>query len=756
MSRNFELMRAGGRSSGARALSPLSVGPSTEVAAPRIARPASPVAEEKPSDWIRALGILQKHWRLSALFGFLVMATVVAVTFLMRPVYEATARIEVDPLGEIYSLEGGSSSPSDAEYLETQSQILQSDGLALAVIRQLGLAHNPELVGKEEADISGEQSSATDARPVDGRENVALRKFHDLVKIRRDTASRLVLVTFASHDPKLAASVPNALAQAFIDHGFQTRHEAIMQSSQWLTRQLDDLRDKMDRSSQALAEFQQTVGVSEIEGDRSTYTEHMGELSRQFTQAEAERIQLEALLNNVHSSDPNSLPEVRNSPVVQQLTQRLSEHKAELSQAQVVYGPNHPTVKKLQTQVDELQSQLDGQKKAILSSLRASYAAAHAREQLMAAEMKGTTKEIGQMARYTVLKREVQTNVELYNSLYARIKEAGISAAAKGANVRIVDSARVPDTPARPRRALNIAVGMFAAIFGGLVLAFVREEFDNKLRSPEDIRKWIGRSNVSIIPVIGEGDRKAMSKFKTVGSLPGGASEENLANRFILERPNSPEAEALQALCGSIMLSWPGNQPQVLLIASGFPGEGKTTLAMNLAFALAKHARTCLVDADLRKGRIARVLGVSKGQGLSEVLTETISLDEALIEVPGSPNLSLIPAGSANGKAPHLTCSEGMRHVLESLRQNYRFVVVDSAPILPFVDGRALSTLADAVVLVGRSGMTTRQAMQRSVELISEVNGAPILQVVLNAAQLDSIDYKYYGYGYDYENQAAN
>ena len=187
-----------------------------------------------------------------------------------------------------------------------------------------------------------------------------------------------------------------------------------------------------------------------MDANKSTFTEHMGELSRQQTLAQSERIQLQALLKNV--SNPDSLPEVRTNPVVLQLSQKLAEQRAALSQTLVVYGSNHPTAKKLQSEVDELQSQLDSQKKAIVNSLRASYAAAEARESLMAAEMKGTSKELDKVARYTALKKEVEANVDLYNSLYGKIKEAGISAASKSADIQIVDPARVPDNPIRPRR----------------------------------------------------------------------------------------------------------------------------------------------------------------------------------------------------------------------------------------------------------------------------------------------------------------
>ena len=272
-----------------------------------------------------------------------------------------------------------------------------------------------------------------------------------------------------------------------------------MKASEWLSKQLDDIRSKMETSSRALAEFQGSIGVSDMEGDKSTYTEHMGELSRQFTQAEAERIQLQALLKN-DNGNPDSLPEVRNNPVVQQLSQKLAEQRAELSQALVVYGSNHPTAKKLQSQVDELQSQLNGQKHAILNGMKASYAAAEAREQLMAAEMKGTTKSIGQMAQYTALKKEVQTEVDLYNSLYAKIKEAGIAAASKSANIRIVDPALVPDTPSKPRWALNLALGLLGAAFGGVMLAFVAKNWTTSCVRRKTSRNGLGTPTFPLFP----------------------------------------------------------------------------------------------------------------------------------------------------------------------------------------------------------------------------------------------------------------
>ena len=287
-----------------------------------------------------------KHWGLSAIFAFAVFSHGGGWSLISpRPVYEATARMEIDPSGETFSLDG-SAGATDAEYLETQAQVLQSGGVAVDVIRKLHLDQNPELVSEgrteENSTAAAPDSSVSGLRPHVAREAGITQICQGLLTVRRDTASRLVLVGFASHDPQLAALVANTVVQTFIDDTFQNRHNAIMKSSEWLSKQLDDIRSKMETSSRALAEFQGAIGVLDVEGDKSTYTEHMGELSRQFTQAESERIQLQALLKN-EQGNPDSLPEVRNSPVVQQLSQKLAEQRAELSQALVVYGSQSPS-----------------------------------------------------------------------------------------------------------------------------------------------------------------------------------------------------------------------------------------------------------------------------------------------------------------------------------------------------------------------------------------------------------------------------
>jgi len=240
-----------------------------------------PVAEEQVFDWLKAIGILQKHWRSSAFFAFVIMLSVACVTYLTTPLYEAQARIEIDPPGEVFSLNGEVSASSDRELLQTQAQVLQSDSLAVAVIRKLHLDQNENLVGPIKPETNQAATApVSDALQLSPRESIALERFKGLLNVKRDTSSRLILVSFTSHDPRLAAEVSNTLVQSFIDQSFNTRHDAIVKSTEWLSRELDDIRTKMENSSRALTQFQGSIGIVDADDNRNTFTEHMGELTR--------------------------------------------------------------------------------------------------------------------------------------------------------------------------------------------------------------------------------------------------------------------------------------------------------------------------------------------------------------------------------------------------------------------------------------------------------------------------------------------
>lgn len=723
-------------------------------------------------DWLQASAAVKKYWRTSALFASSVMLTVLLVTLFTKPEYEPSVKLEVDPPGaELFSMEGRGGSDSNSDYLETQARNLQSDQLLITVIRQLRLDQAPEFTERGlisrgiSAVISGTNNVSSrlwatkstgtttgtaDSETLTPGEASALAVLQNRTTVKRDTASRLITVSFAGPNPILSATVANGIVRCFIDRTYQTRHNAIMQSTEWLSRQLDDIRAKMVDSNRALTAFQGASGITDVDQNRSTFTEEMAELSRQKTQAQAERIQIESYLRRANGADAASLPQIQNNQVVTLLTQRLGEARSELSQMLAFYGKNHPNTKKIQNQVEELESQIQLQRHAILSQMETSHAAALAREQMIDNQLRGTSRELGEMARYTALKKEAEANAELYNALYARVKEAGITAASKSINMRIVDEARVLGSPTRPRPLLNLGLGLFVSLLGGALLIFVRQAMDTRVHTLEDIRQSIGISAVSMVPIAGSNGHASL--LGSLTSLFGGTPKEKLLEgpaNFILDQPGSEQSEAIRAIQTSVMFSQPGHPPRVLLVASSVPGEGKTTVAINLAVALAQHGTTCLLDADFRRPSIARSFHITPKAGLGESLSDSLPLDSVLTPAPGLTKLSILAAGKPLPDPWRFINSENMKALVRDLRNRFDFVVIDSTPILPYADGRAIATLVDGLIFVGRAGIVTRQAMARSMELLQQVHSAPILEVVLNGAHVRSEPYGYH-YKYDY------
>jgi capsular exopolysaccharide synthesis family protein len=680
---------------------------------------------QEPSDWDRVANVLTKRWKAALGFATATFLCVAVATFFMKPVYEPIARVEVDPPGtEIFSMQGVGPGSGDSEYLQTQAQEMQSDELALNVIRALRLDVNPELVPGRLNGAAGSSTSATAPGQLTVAENMALRAFRQRVTITRDGSSRLITASFGSHDPKLAALVTNKMLDLFIESSYRTRHDAIVQSTEWLSKQLDDIRQKMESSNRALADFQRLHGIADTGENGNTVAEEMVNLNRQLTQAQADRIQLQAFLEREQATSPDTLPQVRSNPVVQQLTQKLADVRADLAQSQAIYGKNHPNIKKLENQARELEAQIRSQRSAIVSELKTTYAAARAREQITESQIKSATRELNEMARYNELKKTAQANTDLFNSLYAKVKEAGIAAASKSSNIRIVDRARVLDSPTRPHRTLNLAAGLFGGLFGGLLVAFVLEGLDRRIHSATDLRKWTGLSAVLVVPAIGGRNRKVVLS----GSGP------SLAARRLLEDPYSLEAEALRGVHTSVLSARNRRGTQIVLVVSSLPDEGATSIAVALAVALAQHSKVCLIDTHLRKPGIGSAFGLNTKEGLAEVLAGSAFPDQVTVVQPAAPNLTILPAGSIRPDPASALSSTTMRKLLFDLRQLHDFIVIDSAPALPYSDVRILSPLADGIVLVARSGITTREGMGRTREMLAEIQGAPILNVVLNDA----------------------
>ena len=727
----------------------------------RLPRLLTAEGREDESDLVAVVRVFRRRWRTAARFAGIIMALTVLMTLFATPLYAPDVRIEIGPPGsEAFSIIHDDLAASDNDYVETQVLNLLSESLAIVTIRELHLDQNPEFIATRHLPLLGwlkprprneTASQNPDELQLTPQESRALEFFKRQLEVRRLGNSRIVGVSFASRDPHLAARVTNALVLNFVNHYYRSRHEAIMQSYQWIEHQLDDIRQKMEESNQALVRFQRSSGITDLDEQQNTFTQRVAELNRQLTQAEMDRVQYQSFLSKASLGEEDSLPQVEDNQVILALKQKLAQAQADLSQGLAVYGPNHIKAKQLRSQVDDLSASLSAEKQRVVGALKTNAIAAESRQLEVGHRLDAMRKDLNKLAASSVLKKEAATNNDVYNKLYTSVKEASIAAASKSSNIQIVSKARVLENPTSPNTLLNLAIGMFAAIFGGVVLAFVSEGLDRTIRTPEEVKRFTGQSPMSIVPLLRSVEPRRFGLHMPIPLFPvkvlpaKALPAQNRDMVFTLANPWSPQAEAVRSLKSSILMAKTKQSSLVILVVSSSAGEGKTMLSVNLASVLAEHEETCLLDADIRRPRAASTLGLFPEKGLKDVLAQVVPLEQALIKVPDVPGLSLLPPRATGDKVVEIANSPAMEKTIAALRQKFRFVVVDCPPIISYPEGRVLSKLVDSVILVGRCGTTTGEALTRSVEILADVK-APVLGVVLNGADLNAPEYSYYNY----------
>jgi len=724
--------------------------------------------------WEHVVCVLRKNSRVGmGLFGVSV-ALIVTTVMMMKNVYQPVARIEIAPpisgIRTLHEIE----SPAEAEnqdYLETQTQILKSDALAVSVIRQLRLDKSAEFIGRKPTGdqilrrsaapfgelLGGDKEflrEQTELATLTPSEAGALGKFREGLSVDTIRNTRLVEVSFASDNPQIAREVTNEVIAKFIENGYRQRYNTTNQASEWLSSQLSNLHQKVVASNQAVSDYQRKYGLVEMDDHDVPLSQLMAEVNHQLSDAQASRIENEAYLQMINSGQAEYVPSVRDDRIYQDLVIRQADLRTQLAQARAVYGDANTNVKKFDDQLSEIAAQLDEERKRIADRVRTAYASAKERESLMLRNREKLRAQMvdvnSQLVGYRVLKSEAMANAELYNTLQARLKEAGIYAGLGSNNIRIVDLAENLQEPTGPHRAALIGVGTLMSGVLGILVCFFKESLNNTVRTPEDVKSWVGLKSLALLPVMGaEGDngggaRTVFSKFLQ----PRNSFEADPAPPGIaLMKPSTAEAEAIRGLRTALLSSRVGDGAGVILISSSMEGEGKTTVAVNFAMALAHVGRTCLVDADLRRPMIAHAFELEPKLGLSEVLKGVAQLSHAVVETAANPGLYLLPSGSPVESPADVLASVRMQEVCNLLRKQFQFVVIDSPPILRFSDARHLSRLADEVVVVGRYGITTRRAIQRSAELLQDVR-APLAGIVLNGIDYSSPDYHYFTYGY--------
>src|SRR5271168_4389423 len=728
-----------------------------DVLHPSVRMPAIELTPREPHLYDYLL-ILRKHQWLILSFMVAVVTIVSIATFRMRPVYVATARIEIDrENSNILPFQGTDSYDymMDLEnYIETQSKILTSETLALQTIRNTSLMSRPEFAapgGPSEAVAIG--SLANQKRPPE------LGEFLGSLSVKRVPNSRLMDVSFESTDPQLAARIVNAHLEIYIEQNFRSRYEATSQASTWLTDQLNELKVRVQKSEDARIAYERQNQIWTLDDKQNITTQRLSDINKELTEAQSERVKKEALFQFAKAGNLDAVPQVQGNPVLTDLIKKRSETSTSYNDALSQYGPNFPKVQRLQAQLKDLDETIEKEKQNVVNTLENDYREARQREGLLNSELDQQKSEVNQMSEkmveYNILKREAEANKTLYEGLLTKLKEAGITAGLRSSNIRVVDPAMIPSTPSRPAKARNVALAFLVGLVGGIGLALMREYLDNTVKTPDDIESLARLPSLAVVPQFGasNGTGKRHGMFK---SFPASNGHDRRIELVAQHLPKSQMSEAFRALRTALLLSQADHPPQVILVTSALPREGKTTAAANLAVTLAQLGdSTVLVDADLRKPGVGRLLNLTGGKyaGLSSYLAGVSSLDLVTVPHPQIPNLAAIPTGPLPPNPADLLSSHKLAEAIAELRKKFKFVVIDSPPIMAATDAVILSVQTDGVLLVVRSGETPKEAFTRTRDLLTSVK-AHLLGVVLNAVDSGAPDYyysyRYYPYSYGY------
>ncbi len=686
-----------------------------------------------PSMFVPSVGVWyvlsKRRWTIIGVT--LLMTTIAAIaSYLMPPVFRATTRLEIEPETPLLQSMNDVYQRTDADdvFMQTQIQVLKSESLAWQTIEQLDLAKSLGVLPPGQLD-----KEQTEKHKIK-----FIAAFANHLKVEVVPKTRMLTASYESSDPQLAAQVANAFVNNYLDYNFRQKYEAIRRSG-WMEQQLSEMKANVEKSQQALVSYEQDNRIVNTSDKQDVLGQMLGDLSRDLTTAQSTTIEKKSQYLQL-AQNRSEMAKLAHDDLLQKLEVRAAELKEEHTQIAAQYGPNYPKATRLQKQIDENGIEIEKEQDRVLERVRTDYAVALSREKLAATAVARQKDEVGKqnqlMVKQNLLKHEFETNQQIYQSLLARVKDTTITAGLRSTNIHLVDGALPPSVPVSPRKRLNIAVAFCAGLFLGIMGAFGRDRLDSSVRTVGEAEGLVVAPALGVIPYThslhwGTGKtRKLLGEQELAAAL----------SRF----PRSPLSEAFRALGTAV--STPSNPWKLLLVTSAQQGEGKTITALNLAHALAQRKGPVLiVDADMRKGGMSKVLGIRNRSGLSTVLWGEEDVSQALQQSAMEPNLWLLPSGPVPEDPVRLLSSDRLVSLLKVVGARFQHVIIDSPPVLAVTDATILSTFVNGVLLVVASGTTPKQGLVRTRRILATA-GARVVGMVVTNLDSDSAGYKYYGY----------
>jgi exopolysaccharide transport family protein len=719
-------------------------------------------------DYLRVC--LKHQWTILTVFAIIVVSVTI-FSFTATPIYKGTTRIVIEKenpkvvsIQEVMSVDS-----SGLDYYQTQYKIIESRAVANDVIKRLNLEKNEKfnpgpgfvaeawdwiispityikslLKTEKKVNLAGMQGIAEPVSPLVGR-------FISGITVTPLRNSRLVDISYESSDPVLAAQITNTLARAYIDLNLQTKLKATQDAVAWLNQQVEQEKKKVEQAEQNLLRYKQEKGIiTDFSSNVETITaQKLAEINKQVLEATAKRVEAETRFRQAKGLEGNtdaagSIPEVMSNPLIQDIKKQEVEIYKKLSELSKRYGSNHPQIIALNNEIKSLNARKAGEIQRIVNTLQNEYRVALAREQSLRGSLgqqRGESLSMNEKAiDYGVLKREAETSRDMFDLLVKRFKEASLTEDIRTGNIRVIDPAEVPKAPVKPKKMQNILLAIIVGLSLGLGLAFFLEYLDSTIKLPEEINAILKIPYLGPVP--------AIAATGTEGGEEGG--ERTPADDLIaLHSPKSTASESYRGLRTSILFSAADASPQVILVCSAGPQEGKTITCANMAITMAQAGgKVIVLDCDMRRPKLHKLFRAERDRGMSNILVNNCTLDEAIIHT-AIPNVDVIPSGPVPPNPSELLQSHHMKNLVEELRSRYERIIIDSPPITAVTDAAILASFVDGVVVVIRAHETHREIIKNGIGQLKAVN-AKILGAVLNGVNMGRDSYYYYQYYYYY------
>ena len=715
--------------------------------------------------WQTIKGYLWRVFSLAALVSILVALIVLSLT----SQYTATATILIEAdqakvlsIEEVYGLDSSSD-----EYFQTQYEILKSRQIAVEVVNKLKLhqhpTFDPEYKNKQPGFIrksintikhallealpflpQQEVETLTQAQLLAAKKRFAVYKFMEALTVQPVANTQLVKLSYEHENAQLAAVIANTVGEVYIDNYLQAKLDMTAKATTWLNTSLQGLRSKLDTTEKRLSDFYEREQLVNIKGIVGLASDELQQLSELLLEAQGNFKRNAAIYQQVNTANVDiatlaSLPEVLNHPSIQDVKRAELAAQSRVSELSKVYGLKHPKMISANAELDSIGSSLSNQIRVLVKSINTEYANALTKVKELKLNVENAKQEYRKLTKLDnerkTLQREVDINQQLYNTFFTRLKETAELGGFESANARILDEALPPKFPSKPKKILIVAVSFVLSFGLGVFLVLVLDGLNRGIRSVDDVEKKLGQRMLGIIPW------QAHNKHQ------------NLSLRLFFDAKQHMFGEAVRTLRTSLQLLNLDKPAKTILVTSSVPKEGKSTVSINLAFAMGQLNKVLLIDTDLRRPTLAKQFSLPGFQpGLANLLTGTHTIEECIVRDEQS-GIDLICAGTLPHNPQELLASDTFVKLIEGLKDKYEHIIMDSAPTQAVSDPVIVSKVCDSVVYVVKSDSTSDKmiinGLSRFMQIGHRVDGVVLNQIDLKKAKKTGEYTGYYDqYGY--------